>query len=137
MPAGSRIGNFINGELWGKPTDAPWGFNCHGAGAASLAAVRSAAGRADPVPADLVVHVEAAAAARAHQAVPRYYGSVRFFVEFVRVPDEQLSYLAGGWLTMGQILSAPMILIGIILLVHAYRRGGAFGQPGCRAVIVR
>jgi phosphatidylglycerol:prolipoprotein diacylglycerol transferase len=43
-------------------------------------------------------------------------------VEFVRVPDEQLNYLAGGWLTMGQILSVPMILIGIYLLIRTHQR---------------
>ena len=50
------------------------------------------------------------------------YGMARFSVEFVRVPDANLGYLAGGWVTMGQILSLPMILGGIILLAVAYRR---------------
>ena len=39
-------------------------------------------------------------------------------VEFVRVPDEHIGYLAGGWLTMGQLLSLPMMLVGLALLVH-------------------
>jgi phosphatidylglycerol:prolipoprotein diacylglycerol transferase len=43
-------------------------------------------------------------------------------VEFVRVPDEHIGYLAAGWITEGQVLSAPMILIGIVLLAVAYRR---------------
>ncbi|MNJ82349.1 Prolipoprotein diacylglyceryl transferase [compost metagenome] len=46
----------------------------------------------------------------------------RFLVEFVRVPDAQLGYLAGGWLTMGQLLSLPMILGGLGLMVFAYQR---------------
>ncbi len=50
------------------------------------------------------------------------YGIFRFAVEFVRVPDEQLGYLAFGWFTMGQLLSLPMIVGGIVLLVLAYRR---------------
>ncbi len=50
------------------------------------------------------------------------YGAFRFLVEFVRVPDAQLGYLAGGWLTMGQILSLPMILGGLGLMLWAYRR---------------
>ena len=49
------------------------------------------------------------------------YGVFRFFVEFYRVPDAHLEYLALGWVTMGQILSAPMIVIGGIMLVMAYR----------------
>jgi phosphatidylglycerol:prolipoprotein diacylglycerol transferase len=52
------------------------------------------------------------------------YGVFRFAVEFVRVPDPQLGYLAFGWLTMGQVLSAPMILAGLGLLGYAYRRAG-------------
>ena len=50
------------------------------------------------------------------------YGTFRFLVEFVRMPDVQLGYLAFGWVTMGQILSLPLILTGIVLLVLAYRR---------------
>jgi len=50
------------------------------------------------------------------------YGCSRFLIEFVRVPDAQIGYLAGGWLTMGQVLSLPMILIGASLLVFAYSR---------------
>jgi phosphatidylglycerol:prolipoprotein diacylglycerol transferase len=49
------------------------------------------------------------------------YGLARSLVEFVRVPDEHIGYLAGGWLTEGQILSLPMIIAGIALLVWAYR----------------
>jgi len=44
------------------------------------------------------------------------YGCFRFGVEFVRVPDPQLGYLAWGWLTMGQIQSLPLVLIGVVLL---------------------
>lgn len=50
------------------------------------------------------------------------YGVFRFIVEFVRVPDAQLGYLAWGWLTMGQILCLPMILGGIGLIAYAYKR---------------
>jgi len=52
------------------------------------------------------------------------YGVFRFFVEFYRVPDAHLSYLALGWVTMGQILSAPMILAGAVMLALAYRGRG-------------
>jgi phosphatidylglycerol:prolipoprotein diacylglycerol transferase len=50
------------------------------------------------------------------------YGVFRFLVELVRIPDAHIGYLAFDWLTMGQLLSAPMILIGALLLVLAYRR---------------
>jgi phosphatidylglycerol:prolipoprotein diacylglycerol transferase len=48
------------------------------------------------------------------------YGLARSLVEFVRVPDEHIGYLAGGWVTEGQVLSAPMIVAGAALLVRAY-----------------
>ena len=50
-----------------------------------------------------------------------WYGFFRFFVEFYRLPDADLGYLAFGWVTMGQILTAPMIIAGAILLFLAYR----------------
>jgi phosphatidylglycerol:prolipoprotein diacylglycerol transferase len=50
-----------------------------------------------------------------------FYGIFRFAVEFVRVPDSHLGYLALNWLTMGQILSMPMILFGALLMYLAYR----------------
>ena len=49
------------------------------------------------------------------------YGVVRFMIEFVRVPDEHIGYLAGGWLTEGQVLSFPMVVAGLVLLAYAYR----------------
>jgi phosphatidylglycerol:prolipoprotein diacylglycerol transferase len=48
------------------------------------------------------------------------YGTFRFLIELVRVPDLQIGYLAWGWLTMGQVLSLPMILVGGALLIYAY-----------------
>ena len=47
------------------------------------------------------------------------YGCFRFLVEFVREPDVQLGYLWGGWLTMGQLLSVPLILVGVGVFVYA------------------
>ena len=50
------------------------------------------------------------------------YGIFRFAIEFVRMPDAHLGYLAFDWVTMGQILSLPMIIGGIVLFVLAYRK---------------
>jgi len=50
------------------------------------------------------------------------YGVFRFSVEFLRLPDAHIGYLAFGWVTLGQVLTAPMILIGAALLILAYRR---------------
>jgi phosphatidylglycerol:prolipoprotein diacylglycerol transferase len=51
-----------------------------------------------------------------------FYGTFRFIIEFVRVPDVQLGYLAFEWLTMGQLLSLPMIILGIYLLQKANKK---------------
>jgi phosphatidylglycerol---prolipoprotein diacylglyceryl transferase len=51
-----------------------------------------------------------------------FYGLFRFLVEFVRLPDAQIGYLAFGWVTMGQILTLPMMVIGIWWLWLAYHR---------------
>ena len=50
------------------------------------------------------------------------YGSLRIFSECFRQPDPQLGFIAFGWLTMGQLLSVPMILFGLAFLIYSYRR---------------
>jgi len=49
------------------------------------------------------------------------YGVFRFIIEFYRVPDAHPGYLAFGWVTMGQVLSMPMVVAGAVMLVMAYR----------------
>ena len=56
------------------------------------------------------------------------YACGRILVEFWRLPDVQIGYLYGGWLTMGHVLTAPMLLGGIALLVLAYRRAQPSGN---------
>ena len=53
------------------------------------------------------------------------YGVFRIAVEFVRLPDAHIGYLAFGWVTMGQVLSLPLVAVGAWLLVSAYRRRAA------------
>jgi phosphatidylglycerol:prolipoprotein diacylglycerol transferase len=123
-----RIGNFINGELWGKVTTVPWGFNVNGQ-------VRHASQLYEAIFEGLVLFI----LIWLFTSRPRprlapsglfliIYGVVRFAIEFVRVPDEHIGYLAGGWLTEGQVLSFPMVLVGIALMVHAYRGGSRSGN---------
>jgi phosphatidylglycerol:prolipoprotein diacylglycerol transferase len=50
------------------------------------------------------------------------YGVFRFMVEFVRVPDAHIGFIAFDWLTMGHLLSFPMIVIGLLFMGYAYRR---------------
>jgi phosphatidylglycerol---prolipoprotein diacylglyceryl transferase len=56
------------------------------------------------------------------------YGCARFTVEWVRLPDANIGYLAGQWLTMGMLLTMPMIAVGIATLIFAYRRNQASGN---------
>lgn len=117
-----RIGNFINGELWGKPTDVPWGVLYNGE-------VLHASQLYEAILEGFLLFAILwwfSSRARPYMAVSGLflllYGVFRFAVEFVRVPDAHLDYLAWGWVTMGQVLSAPMILAGATMLVMAYGR---------------
>jgi phosphatidylglycerol:prolipoprotein diacylglycerol transferase len=123
-----RIGNFINAELWGKATDLPWAmifptdpaqlprhpsqlyqFALEGVALFVILWLYTR----KPRPVMSVSGLFAVC-----------YGVFRFIVEFVRVPDAQLGYLAFGWLTMGQLLCIPMVLIGAGMMVWAYQRDG-------------
>lgn len=134
-----RLGNFINGELWGKVTDLPWGMrlDCADGRFASYCGGQMSGWSAPHHPSQLyefllegvmmfVILWIYSARSRPRMAVSGMfallYGVFRFSVEFVRLPDVQLGYLAFGWLTMGQILSLPLILTGVVLLALAYRR---------------
>ncbi len=122
-----RIGNFINGELWGKPTDLPWGMVFPAPSAGGLA--RHPSQLYEAFLEGLVLFVALwlfSRSPRSRMAVSGVfllgYGLFRFAVEFVRVPDVQLGYLALGWMTMGQILSVPMVFAGATILIWTYRR---------------
>ncbi len=141
-----RLGNFINGELWGALTDKPWGMIFPTA-LESLGKTRDElhamylAGQLNDQARHPSMLYEFALEGVVLFAVlwiysrkprPRYavsglfallYGIFRFAVEFVRVPDVQLGYLAFGWLTMGQILSVPLILVGLLLLWLSRKQG--------------
>jgi phosphatidylglycerol:prolipoprotein diacylglycerol transferase len=117
-----RVGNFINGELWGKPTDAPWGVVVDGV-------ARHASQLYEAFLEGVVLFLVLwwfSLKPRPRMAVSGLflllYGLFRFAVEFVRLPDDPPGYIAFGWLTTGQLLSTPMILLGTAFLVLAYRR---------------
>ncbi|KAA1173144.1 prolipoprotein diacylglyceryl transferase [Marinobacter salinexigens] len=124
-----RIGNFINGELWGKPTDVPWGMVFPQAPDALARHPSQLYQFALEGVALFVILWWFSAKPRPRMAVSGLfliaYGVFRFLVEFVRQPDAQLGYLAFDWLTMGQVLSTPMILAGMFLMFIAYRRNAA------------
>lgn len=145
-----RLANFVNAELWGRPTDLPWGVIFPGEAAQACAGVTGLCARH---PSQLY---EAALEGLLLGAVLLYlgfrrgafkapwlctgiflagYGAARFLVEFVRQPDAQfvtpdnplgLALQVGGLgLTMGQLLSLPMTLAGLALVLAARRRRGA------------
>ncbi len=118
-----RIGNFINGELWGRPTDVPW------------AMIFPHAGDIARHPSQLYefflegILLFSIIWWYSSKPRPRWavfglflilYSCFRIFAEFFREPDVQLGFIAFDWLTMGQLLSLPMLLIGGILFFYAY-----------------
>ncbi|NLU12226.1 MAG: prolipoprotein diacylglyceryl transferase [Gammaproteobacteria bacterium] len=121
-----RIGNFINAELWGKATDVPWAM-VFPTDPAQLARHPSQLYQfaLEGVALFIILWLYSRKP-RPTMAVSGMfalcYGIFRFIVEFVRVPDAQLGYLAFDWLTMGQVLCIPMILGGIGLIIFAYQR---------------
>ncbi len=141
-----RLGNYINGELWGKPTGGDWGVVFPQSLPEALARLDPAALRAQFEAGALAEYarhpsqlyqagLEGAAMFcilwwYSRRPRPRFavagmfallYGAFRFAVEFVRLPDAQLGYLAFGWLTMGQVLSLPLVLLGLFWLWKSRR----------------
>lgn len=127
-----RIANFINGELWGAPTALPWGMVFPHVDALP----RHPSQLYEAVLEGLLLFVVVWLYSRQRRPAGAIfglailgYGLIRVLIELVREPDGHLGYLAGSWLTMGQVLSAPMILVGLALMVVAYRRA----PPALRA----
>ncbi len=124
-----RIGNFINGELWGKSTTVPWGFQVTDK-ATGLTQVLHPSQLYEALLEGVLLFVVVwifSARPRPRGAVVGLgllvYGLVRMGLEFLRVPDAHIGYLAGGWLTLGQVLSLPMLVAGLVLLGWAYSGG--------------
>ncbi len=120
-----RIGNFINSELWGAPTQWKFAFLVPNP-ATGQTVGRHASQLYEAALEGIALFLLVwwlASKPRERGAVIglalAWYGVVRFLIEFVRLPDAQIGYLAGGRLTMGQLLSLPMILAGVWLLLRA------------------
>ncbi len=119
-----RIGNFINGELWGRVTDSPFGMIFPNGGPSPRHPSQLYEFALEGVLMFLILFI--------YSRKPRplgavsglfaiCYGVFRTTIEFFREPDAQIGYLYGG-MTEGQLLSIPLILIGIFLLVLAYKK---------------
>lgn len=144
IPSGlgfGRLGNYIGGELWGKPTGGSWGVVFPDSLPAEYARLpmdqlralheTGALDRFARHPSQLYqmvlegIVMMAVLLVYSRKPRPRYavsglfallYGTFRFLVEFVREPDAHIGYLAFGWVTMGQVLSLPLVAVGLFLL---------------------
>ncbi len=123
--AAGRVGNFINGELWGRVTTMPWGMVFPDGGPLPRHPSQIYEFLLEGVSLFLILWFFS------RKPRPRFavsalfllvYGCFRFFAEFFRQPDPQLGFLAWGWLTMGQLLSLPMILAGAVALFIVYKK---------------
>lgn len=122
-----RIGNFINNELWGAPTTLPWGMSLTAGGAARHPSQLYEAFFEGLVLFVILWWYSSAPRARGRVAglFAFGYGLARFGVEFVRLPDAHIGYLAFGWLTMGQLLTVPLLAVGAWLLWRPISFGAA------------
>ena len=120
-----RIANFINGELWGRPTDAPWAmiFPSGGPEPRHPSQLYEATLEGLVLLVVLAILMRAGALRRPGAIIGCFavgYAIARSFCEFFREPDAQLGFLWGG-LTMGMLLSLPLMLAGIGFIVVARR----------------
>ena len=121
-----RIGNFINGELWGRTTDLPWGMVFPGGGPLPRHPSQLYEAILEGLVLSIILYLMNRR--KVAEGLPFFsffigYGLFRFLVEFVRQPDAQLGFLWGG-ATMGQLLSLPMILFGLGGCIYLYRLKG-------------
>jgi phosphatidylglycerol:prolipoprotein diacylglycerol transferase len=143
--AAGRLGNFIGGELWGRRTDVPWAVifpdSIQSAGADSATLYQQyLTGALDEFARHPSQLYQAALEGLAlfvllwlYSSRPRPVGAVggafllgygvfRSIAEFFREPDAHIGFVAFDWVTMGHVLSAPMILVGAWLMIRAYRK---------------
>ena len=120
-----RLGNFINAELWGRSTDLPWGMVFPGAGPDPRHPSQLYQFALEGLALFAILWVFSARAPPPLATGGLFllgYGAFRFCVEFVREPDPHLGFVAFDWMTMGQVLSLPMLAFGAGLIFLAYRR---------------
>jgi len=119
-----RIGNFINGELWGRASDVPWAMVFPTGGAVARHPSQLYQAMLEGLLLFILLwwfSTKSRPRAAVSGAFLLGYGSFRFIAEFFRVPDPQYGYLAFDWFTMGQLLCTPMIVAGVVMIVWAYQ----------------
>ncbi len=114
-----RIGNFLNQELWGRVSDVPWAVMFQASPGAARHPSQLYEAFLEGFLLFLIVWIYSAKprlAGRVTGLTIAGYGVFRIVVEFFREPDAHIGYLSWDWLTMGQILSVPMVIIGMYFL---------------------
>lgn len=120
-----RLTNFINSELWGRPSDVPWAFIFPNGGPEPRHPSQLYEALLEGLALFVVLRLLTHSGLKLKQpgfvagAMVAFYGASRIFVEFFREPDAHIGYLAGGWLTMGMVLSVPMVLLGVWAMLRA------------------
>ena len=123
-----RVTNFINSELWGRPTDVPWAVEFPNGGPFPRHPSQLYEALLEGLLLWIVLRILTHRYERLRTpgfvggAFVAGYGASRIFVEFFREPDRHIGYLFGGWLTMGMLLSLPMVLVGVGAMLWASRR---------------
>ncbi|MCB1429310.1 MAG: prolipoprotein diacylglyceryl transferase, partial [Nitratireductor sp.] len=123
-----RIANFINQELWGKVSDVPWAVIFPAAGPEPRHPSQLYEGLLEGLILFILLRILTHSFLRLQHpgfvsgAFVAWYGLCRILIEFVRLPDPQLGYLALGWVTMGMVLSLPMIAIGVWAMANSSGR---------------
>ena len=126
-----RVTNFINSELWGRVTDVPWAFEFPNGGPFTRHPSQLYEAGLEGLALFVVLRILTHGLFKLKQpgfvagAFVTGYGLSRILAEFFREPDAQLGYLLGGWLTMGMVLSVPMVLIGMWAMARARRAASA------------
>ena len=122
-----RIANFINGELWGRVTDVPWAVVFPKGGPFARHPSQLYEAGLEGIALLIILFIVGVLFGGLKKpglvtgVFVSLYALSRIFVEFFREPDEQIGYLFGGWLTMGMILSLPMLAAGIWAILRAQR----------------
>ena len=134
-----RLGNFINGELWGRITDSPFGM------------IFPTGGPLPRYPSQLVefllegvvlfiilwfVSIKPRQRFTMCALFITFYGIFRFLVEFLRQPDPQMGYVLFGWMTQGQVLSLPMFIGGILALLYISLQKNKIYNPNAEKYLI-
>ena len=120
-----RIGNYINGELWGKVTSSAFGV--YAPDQSGIWAQRYPTQLYEALLEGVILFFILWFFSKKNRPLMAtsalfsiFYGIFRFIIEFIRVPDSHIGYLAFEWLTLGQLLSFPMVLVGLFVFYKSY-----------------